>query len=78
MIRYFLLIASFCFCFTSLLAQKDFFSIRNYTAIDGLPQSQVKGIVEDKSGYLWIGTEGGGLARLMAANLGYTLHSMAC
>lgn len=63
MIRYFLLIVSFCLCFTSLSAQKDFFSIRNYTAIDGLPQSQVKGIIEDKSGYLWIGTEGGGLAR---------------
>ncbi|HTF18530.1 MAG TPA: two-component regulator propeller domain-containing protein [Chryseolinea sp.] len=63
MVRYFLLIVSFSLCFTSLSAQKDFFSIRNYTAIDGLPQSQVKGIVEDKCGYLWIGTEGGGLAR---------------
>jgi signal transduction histidine kinase len=63
MIRYFLLIVTFCFCFSSLSAQKDYFSIRNYTAIDGLPQSQVKGIVEDKCGYLWIGTEGGGLAR---------------
>jgi ligand-binding sensor domain-containing protein/signal transduction histidine kinase len=63
MIRYFLLIVTFCFCFSTLSAQKDYFSIRNYTAIDGLPQSQVKGIVEDKCGYLWIGTEGGGLAR---------------
>jgi ligand-binding sensor domain-containing protein len=61
--RSFLLIVTFCLCFSTLSAQKDFFSIRNYTAIDGLPQSQVKGIVEDKGGYLWIGTEGGGLAR---------------
>lgn len=38
-------------------------SFRNYTAIDGLPQSQVKSIVEDENGYLWIGTQGGGLAR---------------
>lgn len=37
-------------------------SIRNYTAIDGLPQSQVEAIVEDGNGYLWLGTQGGGLA----------------
>jgi ligand-binding sensor domain-containing protein/signal transduction histidine kinase len=39
------------------------YSIRNYKAVDGLPQSQVNIILEDKNGYLWIGTEGGGLAR---------------
>jgi ligand-binding sensor domain-containing protein/signal transduction histidine kinase len=46
-----------------LWAQDFAYSTRNYTAIDGLPQSQVLTIVEDKSGYLWIGTAGGGLAR---------------
>ena len=44
-------------------AQDLHYSIRNYTAIDGLPQSQVSKIVEDKNGYLWMGTLGGGLAR---------------
>lgn len=39
------------------------YSIRNYKAIDGLPQSQVNIMLEDKNGYLWIGTFGGGLAR---------------
>ena len=39
------------------------FSLRNYTAVDGLPQSQVNAIVEDENGYLWIGTQGGGLAQ---------------
>src|ERR1043165_132517 len=39
------------------------FTLRQYTAIDGLPQSQVNAILEDKYGYLWIGTSGGGLAR---------------
>lgn len=39
------------------------FSLRNYKAVDGLPQSQVNMIVEDAHGYLWIGTHGGGLAR---------------
>ncbi len=48
---------------TSLWAQDSSYSTRNYTAVDGLPQSQVQVILEDKSGYLWIGTAGGGLAR---------------
>jgi ligand-binding sensor domain-containing protein/signal transduction histidine kinase len=39
------------------------YTTRNYKAIDGLPQSQVNIMLEDKHGYLWIGTEGGGLAR---------------
>jgi len=38
------------------------YSLRQYTVVDGLPQSQVNAIVEDKHGYLWIGTNGG-LAR---------------
>ncbi|MBA4057983.1 MAG: hypothetical protein C0490_24920, partial [Marivirga sp.] len=49
--------------YASVSAQDFFYSTRNYTAIDGLPQSQVRAMVEDKSGYIWIGTEGGGLAR---------------
>ncbi|MBY0432696.1 MAG: hypothetical protein K2U26_01150 [Cyclobacteriaceae bacterium] len=39
------------------------FTLRQYTAVDGLPQSQVNAILEDRYGYLWIGTSGGGLAR---------------
>jgi len=39
------------------------YSLRRYTANDGLPQSQVNMVLEDKNGYLWIGTHGGGLAR---------------
>src|SRR5262245_44510642 len=46
---------------TSSLAQQ--FTLRQYTAVDGLPQSQVNAIAEDRNGYLWIGTAGGGLAR---------------
>src|SRR5687768_17179040 len=44
-------------------SQNHSYSIRNYKAIDGLPQSQVNIMLEDKNGYLWIGTHGGGLAR---------------
>lgn len=49
-----------CLCVTGL-AQP--YTLRQYSAIDGLPQSQVNAIVEDDNGYLWIGTQGGGLAR---------------
>lgn len=45
----------------SLWAQQ--YSLKQYTAVDGLPQSQVNMMVEDKDGYLWIATNGGGLAR---------------
>jgi ligand-binding sensor domain-containing protein/signal transduction histidine kinase len=36
--------------------------IRNYTLADGLPQSQVYDIVQDEVGYLWVGSQGGGLS----------------
>ncbi|HYI78971.1 MAG TPA: two-component regulator propeller domain-containing protein, partial [Chryseolinea sp.] len=49
--------------FSPLKAQDLFYSTRNYSAINGLPQSQIKGMVEDRNGYLWVGTQGGGLAR---------------
>ncbi|HEY0742944.1 MAG TPA: two-component regulator propeller domain-containing protein [Chryseosolibacter sp.] len=45
------------------LGQKDSYTIRNYKAVDGLPQSNVNIMLEDRNGYLWIGTHGGGLAR---------------
>lgn len=47
----------------SLQAGAQQFTLRQYTAIDGLPQSQVNAMVEDQYGYMWIGTSGGGLAR---------------
>jgi len=46
----------------SARAQQQY-SLRQYTVLDGLPQSQVNMVLEDKNGYLWIGTHGGGLAR---------------
>jgi signal transduction histidine kinase/ligand-binding sensor domain-containing protein len=46
---------------SALFAQQ--FSIRKYTAVDGLPQSEVRAMAEDKNGYLWLATQGGGLAR---------------
>ncbi|WP_323787511.1 ligand-binding sensor domain-containing protein [Psychroserpens sp.] len=37
--------------------------LRAYTLEDGLPQSQVYAMSLDSKGYLWLGTQGGGLAR---------------
>ncbi|MCK8480393.1 ligand-binding sensor domain-containing protein [Psychroserpens algicola] len=36
--------------------------LRAFTLEDGLPQSQVYAISQDDKGYLWLGTQGGGLA----------------
>lgn len=47
----------------AVTAQDYNYTLRNYRVQDGLPQSQVNVILEDKNGYLWIGTQGGGLAR---------------
>lgn len=48
---------------TGAWGQEFHYSLRNYKAVDGLPQSQVDMMLEDSNGYLWIGTHGGGLAR---------------
>ncbi len=39
------------------------FIIKNFGLREGLPQSQVSCLAEDKLGYLWLGTYGGGIAR---------------
>ncbi len=46
---------------SSLSAQNN--QLRAYTLEDGLPQSQVYDIIQDEIGYLWLGTQGGGLSR---------------
>lgn len=48
---------------TSVVCPAQDHTLQQYTAVDGLPQSQVNAMVEDQFGYLWIGTSGGGLAR---------------
>ncbi|WP_405382920.1 histidine kinase [Maribacter sp. LLG6340-A2] len=51
----------FCFFGTiQLFAQNS--QLRAYTIADGLPQSQVYDMVQNHMGYLWLGTQGGGLA----------------
>lgn len=38
-------------------------AVHNYTTNDGLPQAQVKTICQDGHGFLWVGTQAGGLGR---------------
>ncbi|MBI1227381.1 MAG: hypothetical protein GC192_19270 [Bacteroidetes bacterium] len=49
------------FSIPTLSAQSFFFT--QYTVGSGLPQSQVYALLKDQRGYLWLGTQGGGLAR---------------
>ena len=44
------------------------FVLRNYAAAQGVPQSQINGMIEDANGYLWLATYGGGVARFDGQN----------
>ena len=39
------------------------FKFQNYSVEEGLPQSQVYGMIQDSRGLLWLGTKGGGLSK---------------
>ncbi|MFT7209620.1 MAG: ligand-binding sensor domain-containing protein [Flavobacteriales bacterium] len=39
------------------------YQIDQYNLRDGLPQSQVSSLLQDHRGFLWVGTQGGGLAK---------------
>jgi len=51
----------FAFAWSSLFAQ--LLQIRAYGTNDGLPQSEIISIYQDRTGYLWFGTYENGLAR---------------
>ena len=60
---------SFLFCFLFVLntsAQKVDF--KNYSTINGLPQSDVVDAVQDSIGYIWFATQGGGVTRFDGMN----------
>lgn len=46
---------------TSLYAQQYYF--RNFRVENGLPQSQVYDVIQDARGFIWVATNGGGVAR---------------
>ena len=46
---------------TELFSQQYFF--RKYSVEEGLPQSSIRCLLQDSRGYIWMGTDGGGVAR---------------
>jgi ligand-binding sensor domain-containing protein/anti-sigma regulatory factor (Ser/Thr protein kinase) len=61
---YFLLLLLFV---SSIISAQNS-QLRSYSIEDGLPQSQVYDIVQDEIGYLWLGTQGGGLCNFDGTN----------
>ena len=57
-----LLVTLFALLLTSVISGQPY-GFLSWSVEDGLPQSQVTAIVEDDRGYLWVGTNGGGVAR---------------
>jgi len=44
------------------------FNFQTYSVSEGLGQSQVYALIEDQNGYLWMGTQGGGISRFDGQN----------
>jgi len=57
-----LLFSLFCFLVSPFLFSQNS-QLQNFNTKEGLPQSQVYDMVQDSIGYLWLATQGGGLAR---------------
>lgn len=58
-----------------LLVQAQIHNFRRYHLENGLSQSQVSSIAQDKLGYIWLATEGGGLNRFDGKTfLSYTMQ----
>lgn len=56
------IIAAFLLLF-AIVSQSQNFQLLQYSINDGLPQSKVNDVIQDDLGYLWIATDGGGIAR---------------
>ncbi|NPA37942.1 MAG: GAF domain-containing protein [Chlorobi bacterium] len=51
-----------------VISPAQYYHFGRYSLEEGLPQSEVMTIVEDEPGYLWVGTNGGGLCRFNGKN----------
>ena len=58
-----ILLFSLFFLLLSSLTFSQNSQLQNFNTKEGLPQSQVYDMVQDSIGYLWLATQGGGLAR---------------
>lgn len=57
------------FCLAGALLQGQQPAFRHFGLRDGLPQSQVTTLLEDHAGFIWLGTETGGVARMSASGI---------
>ncbi|MCI5059117.1 MAG: SpoIIE family protein phosphatase [Flavobacteriales bacterium] len=64
------LLLAFLFLLTLNLGAQQYY-FRNFSVDDGLSQSQVFDIHQDKRGYLWFGTQGGGVSIFDGADFKY-------
>lgn len=55
----------FCFILltTSILSFSQQYNFRTYSVEKGLPKSAIYSIIQDTRGYIWLGTDGGGVCR---------------
>ena len=56
---YYVIITFFLICSVSASAQYYNLNFRNYSSSNGLSQSEVQSVIEDKYGFIWIGTRYG-------------------
>lgn len=59
--KYYFFLFSLCFILNTAVAQQ--YNFKNYTTKNGLASSVVNNIFQDSKGYLWLGTQGGGVSR---------------
>ena len=62
------LIYLFAFFFGAIAGIAQQYNFRNYSVKDGVAQSQVYALLSDSRGYLWMGTQGGGISRFDGVN----------
>jgi ligand-binding sensor domain-containing protein len=53
-----------CLCLILQYTIAQQYSFTSYSLDNGLPQSEIFAICKDSNGFIWVGTNGGGLARL--------------
>ncbi len=66
-IRSILVVALCAVLYTPCLRAQEY-NFRNFSVAEGLAQSQVYALCEDRRGYLWCGTRGGGVSRFDGVN----------
>ena len=66
--RHSLLLATLTLWLIFQLSEAQHYHFKQYSLEEGLPQSEVASMAEDQFGYLWVGTNGGGLCRFNGKN----------